>query len=119
MNKILIVDDETDILDGIEVYLRRKQFNVVILSDCRKVTQIVQDEKRDLILLDIKLGICDGRQLCLQLKSRYQYQNPILLFSSSPEPGDTAGSYKADDFILKPFGIYEFLKTIQLHLPTD
>ena len=116
MSKILVVDDDIDILDGIEVYLKRKKLNVVSLSDCRKVTQTVQSERPDLILLDIKLGICDGRQLCLQLKNRYRYTQPILLFSSSPELGDTVYEYQADDFILKPFSIQEFYTTIQEHL---
>ena len=116
MNKILVVDDDADILNSVSWILRKNDFEVVTLIDCRKVLETVRDTKPDLILLDINLGYCDGRQLCLQLKNTNLFNHPILLFSANPEMVESVSLYKADDFIQKPFAIKEFVTTIREHL---
>lgn len=116
MNKILIVDDDEDILLSVSLILKRSGFDVISLQDCRKAIQTVADEKPDLILLDINLGFCDGRQLCLELKNRQSYSHHILLFSANPELVESIDLYKADEFIRKPFSIKAFVATLREHM---
>ena len=72
--------------------------------------------KPDLILLDINLGLCDGRQLCYELKTVHHFAAPVLLFSANPELA-IAGSYcMADGFIQKPFDTEDLVNIIQHHL---
>ena len=119
MNKILIVDDDEDILLSLGLLLSRHGFEVISLQDCRKTVQTVSDEKPDLILLDINLGFCDGRQLCLELKNRRGYAHHILLFSANPELVEAIDLYKADEFIRKPFSIKAFVATLREHMPAN
>lgn len=116
MSKILVVDDDEDILESVSFVLEKYGFEVCGLSDCRKTVSTAAQEKPDLILLDINLGFCDGRQLCLQLKNRYSYQKRILLFSANPELVESIDLYQADEFIRKPFGIKEFVSKIREHI---
>ena len=113
MNKVLVVDDDEDIVDCVCMILQANGFDVVCLYDCRQVIKTVEEKKPDLILLDINLGFCDGRELCLELKERHLFKKPILLFSAKAEHAKTLHLYKADDFIEKPFGVTEFVKTIR------
>ena len=119
MNKVLIVDDDADILESVSWILKKNDFEVVTLIDCRKLLETVREMEPDLILLDINLGHCDGRQLCLQLKNKNLFSHHILLFSANPELVESTSLYKADDFISKPFVIKEFVTTIREHIPVN
>ena len=116
MNRILVVDDDEDILDSVSWILNKNGFDVFPLSDCRRTIQMAAEVQPDVILLDINLGYCDGRQLCLELKNRHQFPRHILLFSANPELVESIGLYKADEFICKPFSIKEFVLTIKEHI---
>lgn len=119
MNRILVVDDDEDILDSVSLVLRRNGFEVISLSDCRQTVERAAEIHPDLILLDINLGFCDGRQLCLELKNRHRFPHHILLFSANPEMAESIELYKADEFIAKPFSIKEFVLTIREHVPVS
>lgn len=119
MNSILVVDDDDDILESVTFVLERNGFDVIALSDCRKIIEVAAYKKPDLILLDINLGHCDGRQLCLQLKNKWRFPKHILLFSANPELVESIDLYKADEFIRKPFSIKEFVHTIREHMPVN
>lgn len=116
MSKILVVDDDEDILFTVDRILTKNHFDVTCLSDCRKMVQTAQDMKPDLILLDINLGYCDGRKLCLDMKSKHRFGKHILLFSANSEMVKGLSLYGADDFIEKPFDIKRFVETIRQHI---
>ena len=117
MNKILIVDDDEDILLSLSLILKRNGFEVVTLQDCRKTVQTITHENPELVLLDINLGFCDGRELCLKLKNTQHYPHHVILFSANPELVKSIDLYKADEFIKKPFSIKEFVETMRQHMP--
>ncbi len=117
MNKILVADDDNDILDIVSLILKMQGFEVISLLDCRQVIKTAEEVKPDLILLDINLGFCDGRKLCLELKNVHLFGNHILLFSANPELATSLNHYKADGFIRKPFDVKGFVNTIRAHMP--
>src|SRR6478735_9436262 len=103
MQKIMVVEDDEDILLIVAILLKKNGFSVIKIDDCKKAIALAIECMPDLILFDINLGVCDGRQLCLELKTIHKFIAPILLFSANPELASSVASYKADAFISKPF----------------
>lgn len=116
MQRVLIVEDDEDILFIVSFLLEEKGLSVMPLSDCKKAVAAAMSWKPHLILFDVNLGLCDGRQLCLELKTKYDFKAPILLFSANSELVADLGLFKADGFIQKPFEADELVNTIQKSL---
>ncbi|TDG34869.1 response regulator [Pedobacter changchengzhani] len=114
MKKILVVDDDIEVLETIQLILEIGGFEVSALSDGEEVFKRIEDFKPDLLLLDISLGHIDGRVLCEQLKATQSTsQIPILLISGLYEAKDfTTLNYGQDDFLSKPFQMDVLLKKI-------
>ena len=103
MFKILVIDDDVDLLFLGSSMLRQKGFEVHSLARPENVLHVVKSFRPDLILLDIKLGDYDGRDLCLQLKNNPETKDiKIILYSAFPETSVDVMKYGADDFMLKP-----------------
>lgn len=104
MKKLLIVDDETDLLQGMELLLTKFGYKVKTATSHKTLLPIVYSFQPDIIILDVMLGHEDGRDICKALK-----QNPItkeiciMLFSASPEKGKNYQDYLADGWLDKPF----------------
>jgi DNA-binding response OmpR family regulator len=103
MQKILVVEDDEDILLMVAKLLRKNHFEVLTVSDCSKAVNTAKTSNPDLILMDINLGPCDGREICLNLKAEQLFTIPIILFSANTELEPTTSHYRADGFIQKPF----------------
>jgi DNA-binding response OmpR family regulator len=107
MKKILVVDDNEDILNIISIVLEMEGYYVTCANDGSMVNAKVQSELPDLILLDIMLAGMDGRDICKALKSDPQTSHiPIIMISASHTVLSTMEKCKADDFIAKPFDIH-------------
>ncbi|RYY68633.1 MAG: response regulator transcription factor [Chitinophagaceae bacterium] len=101
--KILIVDDDTDILFILKIMLEMKGFAVEISAEPGKIL-LPGSDMPDLLLLDIWMGNYDGREICQQLKSRPATNRlPIILLSASKDIEQSAKDSGADDFVAKPF----------------
>jgi len=118
MRKIIVVEDDDDILFVVSYMLERNGYVVLPVVVGELVIEEVLRVKPDLILMDINLRTCDGRELCLELKTKYLLQTPIILFSANVQLAPTVPLYKADGFISKPFDMDELVKTIHEHLST-
>lgn len=117
MNKILVIDDEVDILRMIKMILERRNFIVETVSKWQEISTAVENFKPDLILLDISLGGADGREICKRLKSDEKTSNiHIILFSANYGIEKTLPDSKADGFIPKPFEPAHLISTIQTAL---
>lgn len=121
MKKILVVDDDIEVLETIQLILEIGGFKVSALNDGDEVFKRIETFKPDLLLLDISLGHIDGRILCEQLKSMEKTsQIPILLISGLYDPKDfTTLNYGQDDFLSKPFQMDVLLKKITKILALD
>jgi DNA-binding response OmpR family regulator len=116
MPKVMIVEDDEDILFVVTFILKQNGLSVIPLSDGEKAIEEALQSKPDLILFDINLGRYDGRQLCLELKTVHHVQIPILLFSANVTLASTIQSYKADGFIAKPFDMDLLVNTVRKEL---
>jgi DNA-binding response OmpR family regulator len=115
MAKVLVVDDNIYILELLNYLLTRHGFTVQNLLNGKGTIEQLQTFKADLILLDISLSGCDGREICKQLKSHgSQFKDiPVILFSSMSDLEEKYLECKADDFIQKPFNTVDLVAKIR------
>ena len=119
MNKILVVDDDLDILEVLKFLLRKHDYAVTALSEAQKVIETVKNINPDIILLDINLSGYDGREICKYLKLTLNLKTPVVLFSANTTYKNSYKEAKADDFIEKPFEVKKLLSVLRSHLPVE
>lgn len=103
--KILIVDDEPDILEFLQYNLRKEGYAVVTASDGKQAIGVAEREKPDLILLDIMMPELDGVETCRLLRTRKEFNDtPIAFLTARDEDFSqiTALDVGGDDYITKP-----------------
>lgn len=118
MKKILVVDDNQEILEAIELILQLEGYEVSALLDARYFSQRLTEFKPDLVLLDVMLGALDGRDLCNLLKTdKLTLHIPVIMISASHSLKDIAGRIcYPNDFIAKPFDIHNLIDKVGKHL---
>jgi DNA-binding response OmpR family regulator len=117
MSKILVVDDDVDILSVMEILLSMKGFDVEVTSKGENTIPKIESFKPDLILLDVLISGHDGRTICKELKTNKSTKDiPVIMFSAHPGAAATIGDYGADDFIAKPFDVNNLMQKVNNHL---
>ena len=114
MKKVLVVDDDLDILEVVEYFLVSNGFKVQTHSTGLMVNEVVNHYKPDLILLDILLPGKMGTQVCNELKQLHDI--PVILFSAHADILGSLSTSDADAFIEKPFEVKKLLTTIRSYL---
>ncbi len=114
--KILVVDDEKEIADLIEVYLKNDGYTVYKYYNGTDALQCIGETALDLAVLDIMLPDIDGFLICQKIREKYFY--PIIMLTAKVEDGDkimglTLG---ADDYITKPFNPLEVVARVKTQL---
>ncbi len=113
MKKILVIDDDIDILTVVKILLESNGFNVVAISKWQEIDSKINIFHPDLILLDVSLGTQDGRNICKQLKSNNDTKHiPVILFSANHNVEKSISECLADRFISKPFDINFLIESI-------
>ncbi|RZK50521.1 MAG: response regulator [Pedobacter sp.] len=115
MKRILVVDDDVDILETIQLILEIGGYEVEPLLNAEELFDRIHSFKPNLIILDIALGKLDGRLLCSQIKSSPKTNSiPVLLMSALYDSHDISLMQdKPDDFMAKPFKMDVLLKKIE------
>jgi len=117
MPKILVVDDDIDILSVMKILLSMKGFDVEVTSRGENAVPKIESFKPDVILLDVLISGYDGRAICKQLKSNDATRHiPVIMFSAHPGAAATISEYGADDFIAKPFDVNNLMKKVNRQL---
>lgn len=117
MPKILVVDDDIDILSVMKILLSMKGFDVEVISRGENTLPKIESFKPDVILLDVLISGYDGRAICKQLKSNDATSDiPVIMFSAHPGAAATISEYGADDFIAKPFDVNNLMKKVNRQL---
>jgi DNA-binding response OmpR family regulator len=119
MRRILVVDDNEDILEVIKLILEDYNYEVATLADGSLLFDKLNESHPDLILLDVMLGKVDGRELCRVIKTQKETMNiPVILISASHQVKErySINGVAPDDFLAKPFDISALLEKIQAHL---
>lgn len=104
-HKILIVDDEPDILEFLQYNLRKEGYQVVTAPDGLQALTVAEREKPDLILLDIMMPEMDGVETCRQLRSKKEFNDtPVAFLTARDEDFSQIAALDVggDDYITKP-----------------
>lgn len=114
--KVLVVDDEKNIVTIIAFNLKKEGYEVVTASDGEEGIRKTFEEKPDLILLDIMMPKVDGYEACRKI--REHYDTPIIMLTARAEEVDKVLGLElgADDYVTKPFGIRELIARVKANL---
>lgn len=119
--KILILDDDQDILDIVSYLLAESGFEVKTLATGEAVFAVISQFNPDLVLMDVMLANLDGRVICSKVKENEQTNHiPVILISGTHDLAKSLDQKGApNDFIPKPFDIELLLTKVkeQLALP--
>ncbi len=117
MKKVLVADDNPDILWVVEFLLKKNGFEVITTLDGNDVIPTVREKNPDLVLLDVFLSGVDGRDLCNSIKTSEKTKNiPVIMFSAHTNLSDVMDVCKADDFVAKPFDSHFLIDKINQHI---
>ena len=117
--KILVVDDEVDLVETIRFPLEAEGFNVLVAYNGEDALNQARTETPDLILLDIMLPKLDGYKVCRLLKFDERYRNiPIIMLTARAQEKDKIIGLEtgADEYITKPFDMDELLEKVKAYL---
>ena len=116
MYNILVVDDDKEIVESIEIYLRNEGYNVFKAYDGLEALDILTNEEIHLILMDIMMPKLDG--IKATIKIRQEKNIPIILVSAKGEDTDKILGLNigADDYITKPFNLLELIARVKSNL---
>ena len=115
--KILVIDDEPDILRVTSIRLKKLGYNVLTAVNGKQGLDTIRREKPDLVLLDLVMPFMNGAEVCEQIKNdKVLKHTPIILFTASGSAAITDEKIKkfgADDYIIKPFEPEEFRAKVE------
>ena len=117
--KILVVDDETELLKAISILLKTSGYEVVTAQDGQESLEKAKSLSPDLIVLDILMPKMDGYEVCRLLKFDEKYKSiPIIMLTAKVQDIDKAMGKKvgADDYIAKPFETQDLIDKIKMYL---
>jgi len=104
--RILVVDDEPDILKVIAVRLKAQGYEILTAVDGKEALDLIQQQRPDLVLLDLRLPVMDGYEVCRRMKSDDDLKDiPVIILTATvPEKlAQKMEELKANDYMTKPF----------------
>lgn len=115
-NKILVVDDEQPIADILQFNLEKEGFEVVCAYDGVEALEKVEQERPDMVLLDVMLPIKDGMEVCREI--RKSHNMPIIMLTAKDSEIDKVLGLElgADDYVTKPFSNRELIARVKANL---
>lgn len=114
--KILIVDDEKNIVDIIAFNLKKEGYKILRAGDGAEGVRLTMEENPDLILLDIMMPKMDGYEACKKIREKKN--TPIIMLTARAEELDKVLGLElgADDYVTKPFGVRELMARVKANL---
>lgn len=117
MKKVLVVDDDLDILALVQMLLTMNNYGVEAISKWELIDERIEKFSPDIILLDVSLSGADGRDICKRLKSaEVTKQIPIILFSAHADVANNYTECNAQAFVAKPFDISHLVEVLDSNL---
>ena len=116
MAKILVCDDDKEIVKAIEIYLTQDGHQVLEAYDGIEAVEILKKESVDLLIMDIMMPRMDGIRATLKIREKHNI--PIIILSAKSEDADKILGLNigADDYITKPFNPLELVARVKSHL---
>ena len=118
LNRILVLDDNQDVLDIVEETLSYENFQVLVTSDSHNIIEIAKIFRPDLFILDYKAIGSYNHDICRQIKWHPQFgQVPVILSSAYFHKDIDFQNMGCDDIIAKPYGLEELLGKVNNLVP--
>jgi CheY-like chemotaxis protein len=114
--RILILDDNQDILNVLQEALVNEGYEVTALNYCENILDTVQQYQSDLVLIDYLLSGINGGEFCHQIKTNASTSHlPVIMMSGYPRVLESLGDYGSDAILTKPFDlddVYGLIKSL-------
>ena len=118
LNRILVLDDNQDVLDIVEETLSYEKFQVLVTSDSHNIIEIAKIFRPDLFILDYKFNSHQSEDICRQIKWHPLFgQVPVILSSAYFNKDIDYSTMGCDDVIAKPFGLDELVGKVNNLVP--
>lgn len=116
--KILITDDDEDIIEILTLILTESGYEIHSLTQGNRIIEEIKEFQPDLILMDVMLGDMDGMTICKSIKENSLYSHlPVILISATPDMEESLVLHGApNDYLEKPFDIDVLLSKVEKHL---
>lgn len=114
MKRVLVIEDDPNIIELIKIHLKDLNFEVVTASDGMSGLKTFEDQPFDLVILDLMLPKLDGLEVCRRMKKKREI-TPILMLTAKSEEIDKVLGLEtgADDYMTKPFSVREFIARVK------
>lgn len=113
LKRILVLDDNMDILEMVHEVLTYEKFEVNSTSDSKSIVKVAEEYVPDLIILDYKLMNDNGGEICRTFKShKILHKTPVIIFSAYTTGNIDFYTFGCDAVIAKPFDLSDFISTI-------
>ncbi len=111
---VLVLDDEKEIADLVELYLKNESYNVYKFYESEKAIKCIDTEKIDLAILDVMIKEKNGFEICKYIRDK-NFKFPIIMLTAKIEDKDkiTGLTLGADDYITKPFNPLELIARVK------
>lgn len=117
MKKVLVIDDDPDILDAVQLILASGGYDSEGSTKGDETARKITEYNPDLIILDVLLSGNDGRTICKLLKHDKKTKHiPIIMISAHPSAKDMVKECGADSFIAKPFSLAGLLGEVKKYV---
>ncbi len=116
MNHILVVEDDKEIREGVQIYLKSQGYEVFQAADGVEGLEIIEKEEIHLAIVDIMMPRMDGIRMTMKLREKYDF--PVIMLSAKSEEMDkiTGLNIGADDYVTKPFTPMELMARVNSQL---
>ena len=116
MNHVLIVEDDKEIREGVEIYLKSQGYEVYQAADGLEGLKVIESQEIHLAIVDVMMPRMDGIQMTIMLREKYDF--PVIFLSAKSEEVDKIMGLNmgADDYITKPFTPMELLARVNSQL---
>jgi DNA-binding response OmpR family regulator len=114
MKKVLIVEDDPDIVDLLKIHLNDMGCSITTAHEGNQGLDLVLSEEYDLVILDLMLPGKDGMEICRQMRM-HQINTPVMILTAKSEEIDKVLGLEmgADDYLTKPFSVREFIARVK------
>lgn len=113
LKRVLVLDDNQDILDVVHETLSYEKFEVKSTDDSSKVMSLVEEFVPDIVILDYRVAGTNGGEICRQIKSHPEFNDiPVIIFSAYINHHDEILAYGCDAVLNKPFDLIELINKV-------
>ena len=113
---VLVVDDETELLDLFFVVLEDKGYKIETATNGHEGLKAVERRMPDLIVVDIRMPVMDGPEFAREFHARYGFRVPLVVLTAAPDARDSACAMGAVGWMCKPFELNQLVHLVEEHI---